>query len=117
MRINAIHTLANEWRDDADRYERDDARVPAHRLLRRLAEDLEERLRELELEELTLQQAASETGYSYSALDKMERRGDLPSESRGGTRYVRRSDLPRKPAGKRESEGPDVAAARLGNDR
>src|SRR4051794_31045725 len=44
-------------------------------VLERCAAELEEFERERELEALTLEQAGKESGYSYSALEKMVRRG------------------------------------------
>jgi hypothetical protein len=59
--------------------------------------DLEQRGREHELEALTLDQAAAESGYTYSALEKMMRRGELQNVGKKGAPRVRRGDLPRKP--------------------
>lgn len=59
-----------------------------------------------EAELLTLEQAARESGLSYSALEKAVRRGRLPNAGSKGAPRVRRADLPRKGPAK---SGPDFA--------
>jgi len=57
------------------------------------AADHEQVLQEWQDEELTLHQAAEESGYSYSALQQMK---DLHVGTSGSPR-LRRCDLPRRP--------------------
>lgn len=71
------------------------------------ADELEAALREHDLEALTLQEAAVESGYSYSALQKMVAKGELPNLGDKHRPRVRRGDLPRK-AGRLGSERQDV---------
>jgi hypothetical protein len=97
-----LDQLATQWREEAARYAGDG--VPASAaLLRRVAGELETRLREWATEPLTLQAAAAELGLSYSTLHRWVATGRLPN---AGTRYrprVRRCDLRRGPP------GPDLA--------
>ena len=65
-------------------------------LLESCAEDLEEALTEAALEALTLQQAADESGYSYSALQKMVATGKLSNVGDKNRPRVRRGDIPHK---------------------
>jgi hypothetical protein len=50
------------------------------------------------LELLTYAEAAEESGYSYSAIEKSVRNGDIPNYGSKGKPRVRRGDLPRKAA-------------------
>lgn len=109
------HALPVKWRAEADAYKRDG--VPGHAaLLRRVAEELEAAWREHELEALTLEQAAEESGYSYSALQKKIASGELPNAGSKHRPRVRRRDLPKKGArgGLQLVTGePDLAGERL----
>ena len=60
------------------------------------ADELEAALRQHEQEALTLQEASEESGYSYSALQKMVATGKLARVGNKHTPRVRRRDLPRK---------------------
>ena len=62
-------------------------------------------------EALTLEKAAAESGFSYSALEKLIRRGELPNLGQKGRPRVRRGDLPRKPTkpGPQAVGIPDIA--------
>ena len=48
------------------------------------------------LEPISLYQAADETGYSYSAIQKGVASGDIPNVGKKGSPKVRRCDLPKK---------------------
>ena len=71
------------------------------------AVELEDAIRSWLAEELTLDKAADESGYSYSSLQKRIANGDLPNVGGKGSPRVRRSDLPCKGGGFSE---PDLAA-------
>jgi hypothetical protein len=60
--------------------------------------DLAAALEAHRLELLTLREAADESGYSYSSLEKSVRDGDIPNYGKKGRPRVRRGDLPRKAA-------------------
>lgn len=116
--MNTVLALAEKWRSDADllrRYgdERGATVCELH------AGGLEVAWREWELEELSVAQAAAESGYSEDHLRQLVRDGKLPDNrppgSQGEIRIPRR-DLPRKPPGQRRtvSAVEDMAATLLG---
>ena len=80
----SVPELVAAWRVQADAYERDGQ--PGAALLRRVAAELEQALTRAELEELTIPDAARETGYSESQL-----RRRFP-----GRHTIPRAELPRK---------------------
>ena len=60
--------------------------------------DEREAAAEASLEEmLTLAEAAETSGYAYSSLERMVRRGELPNAGAKGNPRIRRRDLPRRP--------------------
>lgn len=90
-----LDTLVTEWREEATTLRRWGATVNAD-AVEACAIQLETRLREYALESLTLEDAARESGYSYSALQKQLATGELPNAGTKGRPRLRRSDLPRK---------------------
>jgi hypothetical protein len=76
-------------------------------VLEACAAQLESAAREHALEALTLDEARNESGYSYSALQKMVASGELENVGNKGSPRVRRGDLPRKA----RKEEPGIAAA------
>lgn len=72
--------------------ERRGLEVPAS-LLRSCATDLEERIREWALEELSLDEAAEEAGVHYDTMRKKVARGEVPNAGEKGSPRVRRCDL------------------------
>ncbi len=82
---------------------------PAATAFRQAAEAVEQALRESEMEPLTLQVAAQESGYSVSHLRRLLSEGKLPDA--GGGRVLRR-DLPRKPT-RQLRTGPARVGSRL----
>lgn len=84
--------LAEEWRSEADRMEERGVSVPAS-VLRSCAADLEQALREWQLEELSLQEAADAAGVHYDTMRKMVARGEVPNVGEKGSPRVRRCDL------------------------
>lgn len=95
--------LATNWRNQAEGLRRYGANAQAL-VLEQCAEELETARRASELELLTLEAAASESGYSYSALQKMVASGGLANVGDKNRPRVRRGDLPRK-AGRLRAEG------------
>ena len=93
-----ISDLAAKWREQADAYEADG--FVGHAVLRRVADELEVRACEHEIELLTIDQASSESGFSYSHLQRLVSEGDVPNAGEPGAPRIRRADLPRK-AGRR----------------
>lgn len=115
MKKNAITEIAERWRREADSYERDVALVSGDAVLRRVADELEAAWREWELEELSVAQAANESGYTISAIEKQLRWGRIPNAGEAGRPRIRRSDLPRKAGRRGDPEEPDLAGRVLGN--
>lgn len=77
---------------------------------RQAATELEEHVHAAGAEELTLDQAASESGYSKRRLRELVAAGTVPNSGRKGAPRIRRSDLPRKPRSSGPEGGYDVAA-------
>ena len=70
----------------------------------RCAAIADEVVRQWELELLTLDEAAQESGYSYSALEKGTRDGRIRNAGAKGSPRIHRRDLPCKAHG--ENDGP-----------
>lgn len=100
--------LPARWRQEAAVLRRRGAAGQAE-ALESCAEELEAWERQRALEGLTLEEAERESGYTYSALEKMVRRGELENVGEKGRPRVRRGDLPRKA----RRERPDLAGAVL----
>jgi len=80
--------------------------------LEECAADLEDAWRLWETEPLTLEEAATESGYSYSTLQQMTASGRLRNIGEKHRPRVCREDLPKKatsPAGESLITGPDLA--------
>ncbi len=105
--MNPLLALAEKWRSDAAVLRTRGAASQAD-LLQSTAAELEETWRCFQFEEMTLSEAADESGYTRSALEKMLQRGDLRNAGKPSKPRVLRCDLPRKPGG-RQDEGPDIA--------
>ncbi len=103
--------LAARWRKEATLLRRWGAEAHST-VLECCTGELEAALRESELEAVTLQEAAKESGFSYSTIQKKVASGELPNMGTKNCPRVRRGDLPRK-AGqlpRRPSDGePDLA--------
>lgn len=112
--------IADGWRDDAETLRRRGAHAQAE-AVESCVMDLEHAVREWELEELTLEQAAEESGYSYSAIQKKVRVGEIPNAGARGRPRIRRCDLPvlrQHPQRPRLETGePDVAGEALHSRR
>ena len=89
-------SLPDRWREQADAYERD-AAGPQTAVLRRCAAEFEEAWREWESEELTLQEAAQESGYTAEHLGRLIREGTIPNVGEPYSPRILRRDLPKKP--------------------
>ena len=91
--LDSLRSRANDWRMEAAGWRRRGYESQA-RVSESYAQDLEELLRELELEELTLKQAAKESGLSYDTLQRKVSSGEIPNAGRKHAPLVRRCDLP-----------------------
>jgi hypothetical protein len=87
--------LAARWRADAGvlRHRGDEALASC---LEGVAAELDEWVHAWELERLTLEQAAAESGYSYSTLQHLVAAKRLPNAGSARRPRIRRGDLPRK---------------------
>ena len=92
-----LSRLATRWRSEAAVLQRRGASIQAG-VLEGCASEMEEEARLFSLEPLTLGQSADESGFSYSALQKMVSHGTIPNNGKKGTPRVRRGDLPKKPS-------------------
>ena len=110
-------SLADKWRVEAESARRIGAEAPAL-TLEKCAADLEAREREEGLRIVTLHEAADLSGYTYSALEKKVRRGDIPNAGEKHSPRIRVADLPRKAGQKLRTEpGPDLAERVLAHHR
>ena len=107
MNVAGLSDLAARWRDDADRFRRLGQEAPAA-MAKAYANELEERLRAWQLEALTLEEAAEESGFAYSTLQQKVSAGEIPNAGERGRPRVRRRDLPRR-SPVRTGGGPDLA--------
>ena len=112
MRLPAVtfqtaSDLCSRWRAEADTLRRRGAESEAIALAS-CAADLEAWAAEHETETLTLAEAATVSGYSYSALEKMVRAGRLANAGWERRPRVRVADLPRK-AKPATATGPTLA--------
>ena len=104
-------TLPSHWRASAKQLRAYGAEGKATPLVK-CADELEQTWREWELEALTLEEAAEESGFSYSSLQKRVASGEIPNIGEPGAPRVQRQDLPRKtprPRFELESGEPDIA--------
>jgi len=106
-----VEALVQRWRDDVTLLRRRGADAQAA-TLESCASELEEEVRRLSIETLTLAQAGRESGYSYHALQKMLADGRLPNAGGRHRPRIRRGDLPRKPSTRHERANgePDLAS-------
>jgi hypothetical protein len=105
-----VSGVTARWRTEAEILHRRGADDQAS-VLESCASELEQEGRLFSLEVLTLEQAADESRYSYSALEKMVRSGRIPNVGKPGAPRLRRCDLPKKSGGAREPRRgePDLA--------
>jgi hypothetical protein len=93
--MTALQELAARWREQADTLDRwQDSRGAA--LLRQAATELLDAIEEAGDEELNLEAAARESGYSDRRLRELIAEGAIPNAGRKGAPRVRRRDLPKK---------------------
>lgn len=112
------HTpLIERWKQEAQLYDRRGLTEFAA-LVRSFVAEVEMFDRERALEALTLEQAASESGYTAPHLGQLVRDGQIENVGRPGAPRIRRADLPKKfvpRATPRTSRGePDLVAKVFG---
>ena len=88
--------LIDRWRSRAEVFRRHGvAEAPA--TLEACADELEEYVREIANQKLSLEEASEESGYSHDHLSRLIRDGTVPNAGEPGSPRIRRGDLPRKP--------------------
>ena len=92
LNFTPLKAIANEWREEAAQLARRGYEQEAH-AAESYAAELEKRLREWELEELTLEQAAGELGVAYDTVQRRVASGLLHNAGRKGAPRVRRCEL------------------------
>jgi hypothetical protein len=113
--MTPLERLLSRWRSDADVLEEHGA-IDRASGLRKAAKDVESALEETELESLTIEQAVEEGGYTYSAIEKGLRNGELPNVGKRGSPRIRRGDIPRKGGRMSHAHGiaDEIIASRVG---
>ena len=100
MNIHPVEQFVTErvsaWREEAAQLKKRGLHEAAS-LMESLTDDLEAAARAWLDELLTLDKAAEISGYAYSSLERMVRRGELPNAGAKGSPRIRRRDLPRRP--------------------
>lgn len=91
-----LEQLAARWRTEADLLERYGDSRGAH-VCRLHATELEGAAAEAANQELNLDEASRESGYSARRLRELISSGEIPQAGRKGAPRIRRTDLPRKP--------------------
>lgn len=104
----AVNDLAGRWREMAALMRRHGHEDTA-RTCELHADELEEALAAADDEELTLAEAAGESGYSKRRLRELLADGSIPNAGRTGAPRVRRADLPRKPGSPSAFDSIEVA--------
>lgn len=102
--MDPLAALTAKLRDEAELMRQRGLEREA-RLEESIVEEIETALRAWQHEELTVQEAAEESGYSPKTLRRMVRKGRIPDSRPDASQAeirIRRRDLPRKPGGERD---------------
>ena len=108
INVGTLGDLAGTWRDEATLLRRRGA-GPQADTLESAAQELEEAIHGWWAEALTLDQAAQETGYSRSTLERHIQRGVIPNVGKPRRPLVRRCDLSFRGSPQGPRPEPDVA--------
>jgi len=113
-----VSRVSTRWRSEAKILHLRGASEQAT-VLEQCASELDQESRLFSLEELTLEDAVGESGYSYSALEKMVRSGRISNAGLPNQPRIRRGDLPKKPCSRQEppAHEPDLAELVLAGKR
>ena len=95
--------FVTRWRTRQSEWARIGALVDGARVCEDLLQDFEAVTRAEDDAELTLSEAAAESGYSSDHLRRLHRLGKLPAYRKGRNLFFRSGDLPRKPTAPRLS--------------
>src|SRR5947208_7241555 len=99
------------WRARQSEWARIGALVDGARVCEDMLQDFEAVTRAEDNAELSLSEAAAESGYSRDHLRRLHRFGKLPAYRKGRNLFFRSGDLPRKPTAPRFSPYDPVADA------
>ena len=102
----SLRDLVSQWRTEVDLLRKRGSKAVAA-AVESCAGELEQTLVEADLEALTLDQAAEESGYSKSHLSRLIAADRLPNAGRRNAPRIKRGDLPRKPEDPMD-DGPDL---------
>lgn len=92
MTLDTLRDLATRWRDESEILRR--RGVPGRAdLLTSCADELDAYLNEWWLEELTLDEVATETGLAYDTVQRKVSSGEWPNVGKKGAPRVRRRDV------------------------
>lgn len=106
VNVRRLSEIAGRWRDEAAILRRRGAIAQAE-VLDDVARELTEGIREWREEELTLREAADESGYAYSTLQQYIAEGRLPNAGEEGAPRIRRRDLPHRGNRQSQEDGQD----------
>src|SRR2546422_202578 len=104
--------FVTRWRTRQSEWARIGALVDGARVCEDVLQDFEAVTRAEDDAELTLSEAAAESGCSSDHLRWLHRLGKLPAYRKGRNLFFRSGDLPRKPTARRSSRYDPVADAR-----
>ena len=110
--MGAMDDLVAQWRGEAETLERC-GHESTGKLIRRLAVEVEEALRDDQDETLTIASAALESSYSTEHLRKMVAAGAIPNAGGKGRPRIRRGDVPLKRVTKARNLGTPEDDARV----
>lgn len=108
-RTSWVDALAAEWTARAEARSALWAGDPAAQVLRGLADELLQRHHAFLGTEVTIAEAAAQSGYSEAHLRDLAHDGVLPLVDGPGPMRIRRGDLPRKPG--RNTRAPQLSSA------
>ncbi len=95
MNVARLRTLAETWRQESAVL-RNRGALPQAEVLEGVASELEQAVREWQLEPLALKAAEAESGYSRSTLERKLTTGEIVNAGKKGRPRVLRRDLPLK---------------------
>ena len=111
--MTSLEALAARWKSEADTVEQRYGDGTTAKLLRTLAAELTETLREEADELLTLAEAADASGYASDTLRHRLSNGSIPNAGVSGKPRVRRGDLPTKPGANMNADEDEAKRAAL----
>src|SRR2546422_1773680 len=103
--------FVTRWRTRQSEWARIGALVDGERVCEDVLQDFETVTRAEDDAELSISEAAAESGYSGDHLRRLHRLGKLPAYRKGRNLFFRSGDLPRKPTAARLSPYDPVADA------